>query len=139
MDVIWRFESFKHAVRSTRWVYQIPMFFVFMEQQAKNEHWIREQWLKRNEFTVAEKNICNESSVPPDKVILPLLQIKLGLMKQYVKSLDKGGKCFKYICQKFSFLSDEKIKVGVFDGPKIPQLLKNKEFIKTLSPEEKNG
>ena len=38
-------------------------------------------------------------------------------MKQYVKSLDKGGECFKYICQKFSFLSHEKLKAGVFDGP----------------------
>ena len=60
-------------------------------------------------------------------------------MKQYVKSLDKGGECFKYICQKFSFLSYEKMKVGVFNGPKIQQLLKDKEFIETMSPKEKNG
>ena len=94
---------------------------------------------KRNEFTVGEKNIRNESLVPPDKVILPPLHIKLGLIKQYRKSLEKGGECFKYICQKFSFLSYEKMKAGVFDGPKRRQLLKDKECIATMSPEEKNG
>ena len=103
-----------------------PCFLCLWNSRAKDEHWIREQWPKRNEFTVGEKNILNESLVPPDKVILPPLYIKLGLMKQYVKSLDKGGECFKYICQKFSFLSHEKIKAGVFDGPKIRQLMKDK-------------
>ena len=33
----------------------------------------------------------------------------------------------------------KKIKAGVFDGPKIRQLLKDKQFIETMSPEEKNG
>ena len=60
-------------------------------------------------------------------------------MKQYVKSLDKGGECFKYICQKFSLLSYEKIKAGVLDGPKVRQLQKDKEFIEAMSSEEKNG
>ena len=75
----------------------------------------------------------------PDEVLLPPLHIKLGLMKQYVKSFDKGGECFKYIFQKFSFLSHEKIKAGVFDGSKIRQLLKGKEFNETMSSSEKNG
>ena len=109
------------------------------DSRAKNEHWIREQWLRRNEFTVGEKNILNQSLVSPNKVLLPPLHIKLGLMKQYVKNLDKGGECFKYICHRFSFLSHEKIKAGMFDGPKIRQLLKDKEFIQTMSSVEKNG
>ena len=33
----------------------------------------------------------------------------------------------------------EKINAGVFDGPKTRQLLKDKEFIETMSPEKKNG
>ena len=75
----------------------------------------------------------------PDKALLPPLYIKQGLMKQYIKTLDKDGECFKYICQKFSFLSHENIKAGVFDGPKIRQLLKDKGFIETMSSGEKNG
>ena len=91
---MWRFESFKHAVGSTRGYTKYPYILCLWYSRAKNEHWISEQWPKRNEFTVGEKNICNGSLVPPDKVILPPLQIKLGLMKQYLKSLDKGGECF---------------------------------------------
>ena len=75
----------------------------------------------------------------PDKVLLPPLHIKLGLMKPYVKSLDQSGECFKYICQKFSFRSHEKIKAGVFDRPNIRHLLKDKGFIETMSSVEKNG
>ena len=78
MDGVWRHESFKHVVGSTRGIYQIPMLFVLWESRAKNEHWIREQWPKRNEFTVGEKNIFNQSLVSPDTVLLPPLHIKLG-------------------------------------------------------------
>ena len=35
--------------------------------------------------------------------------------------------------------SHEKIKAGVFHGPKIRQLLKDKKFIETVSSVEKNG
>ena len=45
--------------------------------------------------------------------------IKLGLMKQFVKALDKEGECFKYLCTKFLRLRYEKIKAGIFDGPQI--------------------
>ena len=46
-------------------------FLCLWDSRAKNKHWIREQWPKRNEFTVGQKNIRNKSLVPPDKVILP--------------------------------------------------------------------
>ena len=55
-----------------------PCSLCLWDSRAKNERWIREQWPKRNEFTVGEKNILNQSLVSPDKVILPLLQFKLG-------------------------------------------------------------
>ena len=60
-------------------------------------------------------------------------------MKQYVKRLGKHGACFGYICQKFSALSNEKLKAGIFDGPKIRQLMKDKKFIKTINQDEKKG
>ena len=63
-----------------------PCFLCLWDSRVKNEHWIREQWPKRNEYTVGEKNILNESLVSPDKELLPPLHIKLRLMKQYVKS-----------------------------------------------------
>ena len=39
--------------------------------------------------------------ISSDKVLLPALYIKLGLMKQFVIALDKEGDCFKYLGQNF--------------------------------------
>ena len=78
----------------------------------------------------------NVPLVNREKVLLPPLHIKLGLMKQFVKALDKEGECFKYLCTKFSRLSYEKIKAGIFNGPQIKHLLKDQEFISTMKREE---
>ena len=45
-------------------------------------------------------------------------------MKQFVKALNKEGyACFKYIQEKFPYMSAEKVKEGVFVGPQITQFL----------------
>lgn len=49
-------------------------------------------------------------------------------MKQFVKALDKDGECFKYLCTKFVHLSDAKIKEGIFVGPQIRQLMRDKDW-----------
>ena len=48
-------------------------------------------------MVVGEENVIREILVERDKIILPPLHIKLGLMKQFVKALDKDGSCFSYI------------------------------------------
>lgn len=74
--------------------------------------------------------------VERDKIIFPPLHIKLGLIKQFVKALDKNGECFKYICSVFPDLTIEKLKAGIFDGPQIRKLLKDTNFVKTMSENE---
>ena len=59
-----------------------------------------------------------------ENILLPPFLITLGLMKQFIKALDKTGDCFKYVCQKFPVLSKEKFKAGIFDGPQIHTLWK---------------
>ena len=71
---------------------------------------------------MGDKNVINEPLVNRDRIILPPLHIKLGLMKQFVKALDKHGSCFNYIVQKFPGLSMEKLKAGIFDGLQIRKL-----------------
>ena len=63
-------------------------------------------------------------------LFLPLLHIKIVLMNQFLKVLNKDGKCFKYICEKFVHLSDGKLKEEIFVGPKIRQLMRDEEFDK---------
>jgi hypothetical protein len=52
-------------------------------------------------LTPGAKNIEQEGLVDPQKVLLPPLHIKLGLMKQFVKALQRDGNCLKYLCRKF--------------------------------------
>ena len=49
---------------------------------------------------VREKNVISVALVTSDKIILPLLYIKLGLIKQFEKVLNKKG-CFDYKRRKF--------------------------------------
>ena len=46
-------------------------------------------------------------------------------MKQYVKSLDKDGDCFRYICSTFPGLTNENLKAGIFDDPQIRKLMRD--------------
>jgi len=55
----------------------------------------------------------------------------MGLMKQYVKSLNKDWARFRYICQKFPVLSNEHLKAEIFHNPKIKQLIKTRNLLKT--------
>ena len=70
------------------------------------------------------------------KIILPPLHIKLGIMKQFVKALDKDGDCFKYICTKFSGSTTEKLKAGIFDGPRIRTLVNDCGFPNSMNENE---
>ena len=67
------------------------------------------------------------------KLFCRLLHIKLGLMKQFVKALDRSGDCFGYICSIFPGLSYEKKKAGIFDGPQIRTLISDQHFVATMN------
>jgi len=58
-------------------------------------------------------------------------------MKQFVKALDKNGKCFEYLARQFPQISDAKLKEGIFDGPQIRKMLRDQTFITTMSNVEK--
>ena len=53
----------------------------------------------------------------------------------YVKALDTG-ECFKYICYAFSGLSEEKKRAGNFNGPQIRLLLKDVNFMSSITSVE---
>ena len=65
--------------------------------------------------------------IGPSKVLLPLLHIKLGLIKNFVRTLDRDGSVF-FLCEKFKRKSMEKPNVGIFDGPEIRELMKDASF-----------
>ena len=76
----------------------------------------------------SRRNIINEPLVNRYRIILPPFHIKLGLMKQFVKALNKNDDCFSYIVKTFPGLSTEKLNAGIFDGPQIRKLMQDQTF-----------
>lgn len=118
---------------------KFPCFLCLWDSRAKSEHWIKTDWPKRENLTVGKQNVINTALVSREKIILPPLHIKLGLMKQYVKALDKNGCCFSYISRKFHGLSKEKLKAGIFDGPQIRLLMKDNNFMNSMNDLESSA
>ena len=112
---------------------KFPCFLCYWDSRARSEHWERKVWPDRESMIVGQKNVIAEPLVDRSRIIFPPLHIKLGLMKQFVKALDKDGDCFKDICDDFPGLSVEKKMVGVFDGPQIRKLLKDDQFLTSMN------
>ena len=91
---------------------------------------------KGKKLESGSENILHEPLVEPTKVLLPPLHIKLGIMKQLVKALDKDGTCFQYIRYKFPKISDAKLKERIFNGPQIRTLLKDENLVHTMTKDQ---
>ena len=114
-----------------------PCFFCYWDSRATDQHWVEKNWPAREDLALGDKNIINESLVNRDRIILPPLHIKLGLMKQFVKALDIDGDCFNYIAKTFSSLSMEKIKIGIFNGSQNRKLMQDQTFTARLTMAER--
>ena len=60
-------------------------------------------------------------------------------MKQFIRSLDRTGACFNYICEVFPHMSFKKIKAGVFNGPDIQKLIHDEKFASFMTLDELNA
>ena len=84
-------------------------------------------------------NVIHLPLVESNKILLPLLHIKLGLMKNLVKAMNQNGPAFCYLIDKFPNLSSTKIKEGIFVGPQIHSLFKDSYFDEVLKGDEKTA
>jgi len=114
-------------------------FLCEWEIRDKKYHYIKKEWPKRESLTPVQKNVVHPSLVNSDMIILPSLQIKLGLFKNFVKALDKNGAGFYYLKEKFPRVSDSKIKERIFVGPQIRALIGDGKFEDLLSQIEKSA
>jgi len=110
-----------------------PCFLCLWDSRAKSEHWERKEWPIRDQLNVGEKNIINEPLLDRNRIVFKPLHIKLGLMKQFVKAMDKQGDCFDYIRRTFAVLSEDKVKAGISDGSQIRNLIKEANFVLSMN------
>ena len=60
-------------------------------------------------------NIIKTAMVGRQKIIFPVLHIKLGLMASFITALNKEGNGFLHLKNAFPNKSEAKISAGVFD------------------------
>ena len=100
-------------------------FLCECDGRDKKNHYVNKLWLKWTSLTPGEKNVVNPHLVLPEKIYLPPLHIKLVLMKNFVKGMDKTGSGFEYVRNKFPNVSVAKIKGSIFMGPQIRELMQD--------------
>lgn len=116
-----------------------PCFLCEWNSRDRKQHYKKKHWPTRNSFTVGEFNIKETALIDPERVLLPPLHIKLGLMKQFVRALNPNSQSFEYIKEKFPNLSLAKVKAGVFVGPQIRKLMYDEKFLLCLNQIEKDA
>jgi hypothetical protein len=84
-----------------------------------------------------EKHFVNSPLVLSEKSYLPPLHIKLGIMKHFVKDMDKTGRGFEYLGNKLLNVSNAKFKSGIFIGPQIKEVIQDKQFDEDLNETER--
>ncbi|GBO45492.1 hypothetical protein AVEN_180194-1 [Araneus ventricosus] len=68
---------------------------------TEKKYYIKKVWPKRQFLIQSVKNEEKEPLVVSEKILLPQLHIRLGLMKNFVKAMDCGGSGFQYLRLKF--------------------------------------
>jgi hypothetical protein len=89
---------------------------------------VKRDWPQRKSLKVGEKNVQHPALAEWHKILLLPLHMKFGLMKNFVKAMNRTGSAFKYLAEKFPRLSEAKIKEGVFVGPQIRKLFSDDMF-----------
>ena len=111
-------------------------FLCLRDSRAVFQHYKQKDWGSRSTFAPGEHSLKENPLVDMNKVLLPPLHIKLGLMKNFVKALHKNGAAFEHLPTVFPGLSAAKLKEGIFVGPQIREVLKDNDFEELLNLKE---
>ena len=66
-----------------------PCHLCLWDSRDRAQHWIKQDWPPRPQLEAGRPNLIEEPLVDRSVIVPPPLHIKLGLMKQFVKALDK--------------------------------------------------
>ena len=114
-------------------------FLCQWDSRDRKYHYIQKQRPKRESLIPGQKNVVNAPLINPEKVYLPQLHIKLGILKNVVKAMDQNGVGFMYLKNNFSRISDSKIIEGELVRPEITDLIQDVKFHDQISEVEKQA
>ena len=113
-----------------------PCFMCLWDSRADDVHYVRQEWLLRQRLKPGSHIVHSHPLVEPNKILLPPLHIKLWVMKNFVKVMDREGSGFAFLQEKFPKISIEKFKADIFDGPQIRKLTKDPIFDEVRKEQE---
>ena len=67
------------------------------DSRARSFHYSRKYWPRRKSLEPGIMNVENQSLVEPSKILLPSMNLKLGLMKKFVKAMNQRETAFTYL------------------------------------------
>lgn len=88
-------------------------FLCKWDSRDSGQHYHKKHWEPRTVHNIGDLNVINEPLVPSVNILLPPLHIKLGFMKNFLKSLDKDGPAFNQLTTIFPSISKAKLKEGI--------------------------
>ena len=76
-------------------------FLCYWDSRARDKRYTVKVWSELNSFEPGQRNVAEDPLVDTKNVILPLLHIKLGIVKHFVKAIVRNKKAFGYLKSKF--------------------------------------
>jgi hypothetical protein len=114
-----------------------PCFLCNWKKPGRNEFWPTYKGEERSGWNRGDFNVKHDSLVPRNKVLLPPLHIKLGIMTQLAKKFVLNPVLLTHLKKLFPRLSDSKITNGIFCGPDIRKMMNCKKFADLMNPMER--
>lgn len=118
------------------WIHEICCFLCLLDRCAFDHHYVRKVSPSRTHYEPGQQNVSSVPLVNPQDVLLPPLHIKLGLIKNFVKALNREAPASQYLIKLSPKLLYPKIKEGIFVGSDIRKLMAGAKFTKCLTPNE---
>ena len=72
-------------------------FLCKWDSRADQEYYSRRIWPERDNLHPGSNNIIQNSLVNHNRILLIQLHIKLGLMKHFIKALDRNGSTMQFL------------------------------------------
>ena len=116
-----------------------PCFLCLWDSRDRTRHYAVREWPARDDLQPGAHNVKHDALVPVDKILLPPLHIKLGLIKQFVTALDRDGETFQEMRSIFPKLLEAKITAGVFVGPQLRQMFASETLENKMTAVEKRA
>lgn len=125
---------------------KFPCFLCLWDRNTKGDKYSASTWPPRppcrDQYPAGKANYYSAESEPlvaAENILHPPLHIKLGLVTQLFKKMVRENEAVKERLSKlFPKLSDAKVEMGIFDGPKIRHIFRS-NLEEVLTNEEQSA